>query len=238
VTAAIEAGEARAIFTDLGDGWGLVMASVAAGVAARCAGRTDEAIDLLTDAVETARTGRYAAVGLLATGILGYAYLDANDTAAAERAVTEAVTIGSGLDLEAHAVLGVEVLRAQLLRARGDLEDALKILDHVDSEAGAPSLLFPRRQALAHHAGALLDLGRVDEAADMVDRALECAGEDIRSSVVTMRVLAAVRTAQGRADDAAEAIAAAYELASTSGYRTEVALTERTAGRLGIALRS
>jgi tetratricopeptide (TPR) repeat protein len=129
---------------------------------------------------------------------------------------------------------------AQVLRARGEVSDALRILDEVDATGraarggrdSAPSLLFPRRQVVAHHAGVLLESGDIKAAGECIEGAFAIPAEDVRSTVVAYRVLAAVRFAQGRRTEAADAIEQALDLARDASYGTELALTERTRDRL------
>ena len=235
--AAQEAEQACAHFADIADGWGLAMATVAGGIAARCAGDTSRAIECLEEALAIAQQGSYDAMTSLAGVVLGYAHLDAGDAETAEAVARRAVESAAHLDLEPYATAGFEVLLAQALRARGETAQALAILDRVDAagaeaEGSAPSLLFPRRQVVAHHAGALLEAGRVEDADAVIARALQIPAEDIRSHVVTFRVLGAIRAAQGRLEEATEALAAAHELASDAGYGAEIVLTDRARERL------
>jgi class 3 adenylate cyclase/tetratricopeptide (TPR) repeat protein len=239
-TAVQEAADARTAFKEIGDAWGLAMATVACGVATRCAGDPKQAVELLEEAAAVARDGAYAAVVSLATIVQGYAYLDAGDVDGAEVAARRGAAIAAELDLEPHALAGVEVLMGQVLRAKGDATAALAILERVDAAGddapragnGAPSLLFPRRQVVAHHAGVLLELGRVDEASACIERALDVPAEDVRSSVVALRVLAGVRTAQERRDETIGALDLALETAREASYGTEVRLTEELRERL------
>jgi Flp pilus assembly protein TadD len=101
------------------------------------------------------------------------------------------------------------------------------LLGEVAATAAEASLLFPRRQALAHYAGALLAAGQVDRAAEVVAEASEVPAEDVRSRVVTLRVRAAVLLAQGRRDDARLALDDALRVASSTESRSEVPATER-----------
>jgi class 3 adenylate cyclase/tetratricopeptide (TPR) repeat protein len=239
-TAASEAAEAVAAFRDIGDGWGLAMATVACGITARCGGDAKQAAAYLDEAVSVAEQGSYAAVATLATVAQGYALLDNGDVDGAESSARRGATIAAELDLEPYALAGVEVLMAQVLRARGQTVDALTILERVDSagadahRAGraAPSLLFPRRQVVAHHAGVLLELGRLEEARACVERALGVPAEDVRSAVVVLRVLAAVRAAEQRLDEARDAVEEALEVAREAEYGTELRLTEELRERL------
>jgi predicted negative regulator of RcsB-dependent stress response len=93
-------------------------------------------------------------------------------------------------------------------------------------------LLFPRRQVIAHHAGVLLESGHVTEADAVIARALATPAEDVRSSVVALRVLGGIRAAQQRQREAVEALASARALASDAGYGAEIVLTDRARERL------
>jgi class 3 adenylate cyclase/tetratricopeptide (TPR) repeat protein len=236
-TAAEEADRARQLFGEISDGWGRALATVALGIAARCAGDTRRAVERLEEAVAIAQQGSYDALVSLSYVVLGYAHLDAGAAEAAESVAKKAAETAAQLDLERYASAGFEVLLAQALRARGQTADALAILERADAAGAAadgstPSLLFPRRQVVAHHAGALLESGRIDEADAVIARAMEIPAEDIRSHVVALRVLGAIRAAQGRREDAADALSAAHDLASDAGYGAEVLLTDRARDRL------
>ena len=92
-------------------------------------------------------------------------------------------------------MLGAKVLLAQTLRARGLLPEALGELDAALAVAEEPGLLFPRRQAMAHRAGTLLELGRVEEALAAARQAVATPSEDVRSQVLALR--ANLRSAVG-----------------------------------------
>ena len=239
-TAAAEAVEACNAFRDIGDGWGLAMATVASGIAARCAGDPGQAVQFLEEAASVAQEGSYAAVISLATAVQGYAYLDLGDVDGAEAAAQRGAAIAAELDLEPFALAGFDVLTAQVLRARGAVDDARTILERIDAAGeqahrtgnAAPSLLFPRRQVVAHHAGVLLEAGRLADASACIERALEVPAEDVRSYVVSLRVLAGVRMAQGRRDDAIQAVDGALRAARDASHGTEVRLTVELRERL------
>jgi tetratricopeptide (TPR) repeat protein len=219
------------------------MATVATGIAERCGGDPVRAAEILERAVTVAQAGSFAAVATLATVVQGYAYLDAGDVDAAEAAAHRGAAIAGDLDLEPYAMAGVEVLAAQVLRARGAVDEALAVLERIDAAGedasraggGSPSLLFPRRQVVAHHAGALLEAGRLEQADACIERALGVPAEDVRSSVVALRVLGAIRAAQGRVDESDEALTQALDLAREAGYGTETRLTEQARERLSLA---
>ena len=225
--AADEAGRASARFAELGDGWGQALALTAAGIAARGAGDPDTAVDLLASAVRLAQG--YPSVASLALVASGYAHLDRGALGAAEQAAFGALGRLSGLDLEPHAPLGAKVLLAQVLRARGQTEQALAELDAALALAAAPALLFPRRQALAHRAGMLVELGRVPEALAAAREAVDHPAEDVRAQVLALRALGTALRASGQPAEAREVFARALQAARSTGQRSEIAASERAA---------
>ncbi|HTL22954.1 MAG TPA: adenylate/guanylate cyclase domain-containing protein [Mycobacteriales bacterium] len=227
VVAAAEAERARARFAETGDAWGQALALVAAGAAARGADLADRAVAFLLEAVEVSERGRHPVTATLARVALGYCYLDLDRLDDAESCVLGvAVTLG-GLDLEPHASLGARVLHAQVLRRRGEPDRALAELDAALADsANEPGLLFPRRQALAHRAGTLLELGRTDEALAAAQAAVVAPAEDVRSEVVALRVLGTALRAAGDPDGGRKALEQALEAARSTGQTAEVAPTE------------
>ena len=227
VVAADEAERARARFADVADTWGQSLALVAAGVAARGADLPDRAVAFLQQAVTIAEDGGHllnAALGLVA---LGWSHLDRGDVDAAEGCVWKVGAALAGVDLEPHAALGARVLLAQVWRRRGQLDEAVAELDAALAAAGeAPGLLFPRRQALAHRAGTLLDLGRVPEAVASAREAVATPAEDLRSQVLGLRALGSALRAAGDETAAVAALTEALALARSTGFRSEVAATE------------
>ena len=115
-----------------------------------------------------------------------------------------------------------------MLRRRGQLEQALEELDGALSAAGSsPGLLFPLRQAQAHRAGTLLELGRTAEALLAATEAVATPSEDVRSLVLALRALGSARRASGDEPGAREALLQALDAARSTGQRSEVAATER-----------
>ena len=226
-TATAEAEQARGRFSDVGDVWGESLALTAQGIAARGADRPDVAVQLLGDAVELSEQSRYPLISSLALVAMGYAHLDRGDLEGAESAAWRAAALLAGLDLAAAAPLGAKVLLAQVLRARGRLEEALKEIDAALEVAEAPALLFPRRQALAHRAGVLLQLGQVEEALATARQAVATPSEDVRAHVLALRALGSALRAAGDEPAAREAVEQALEVARSTGQRSEVAATER-----------
>ncbi len=224
--AAAEAERAGRGFAELGDAWGQALALTAAGVAARGDGEPDRAVTLFDEAVRLAER-RHPVVAGLALVAAGYAHLDRGDLEGAEGAAWRAAALQAGLDLEPHAAVGGQVLLAQVLRRRGELAAALAELDAALAAATAPALLFPMRQALAHRAGTLLDLGRPEQALVAARAAVATSAEDVRSRVLSLRALGAALRACGQPDEAHAVLLDALDVARSTGMRAEIATTER-----------
>ena len=227
VTADARGQRAREIFAELGDAWGQSLAIVAIGMAARGAGEPDRAVEVLREAVRLSAQARQPMTGSLALVALGYAHLDRGDLAGAEEVGQQASALMGGLELEPHAPLGAKVLLAQVLRARGQLDAALAELGAALAVGEEPALLFPRRQALAHRAGTLLQLGRVGDALTTAQQAVAVPSEDVRAQVLALRALGSALRANGDEQQASAAIAEALAVARSTGQRAEVAATER-----------
>jgi tetratricopeptide (TPR) repeat protein len=158
--------------------------------------------------------------------VLGYCRLDVGDAAGAQAAAEQALTRLAGMDLEPGALVGLRVLLAQSLRAQGRLDDALILLREAQSERDG-SLIFPRRQALAHLAGALAEAGEVDDALATANAALTVPAEDVRSRVIALRVLAACLAERGDPPAAEFALRQARALAGSTEMSSELPATER-----------
>ena len=227
-----EATDACSAFAVLGDTWGRSMAQVAVGFVARGRGRTRDARNAFRRAASTAAEGGHRVQQVLASVALGLLHLDRGDIKAAAAAADHAEKMAAPLDLLDGALVGLRVLRAQVLRARGELDRAAALLEQAGS-GQVPSLLFPRRQALAHLAGVRLEQGDAEEAMALVLRAVSTPAEDVRSRVVTQRVLAQVLLARGDRDGAAAATSEALRLIESTGLTGELAGMRKLAGRTG-----
>jgi tetratricopeptide (TPR) repeat protein len=225
-TALEESGAAYDLFEQLGDLWGQCMASIASASALRAAGRQRKAIRRLEQAIELATKGHNPLPAALAMVSIGYCRLDLGDATAAEAAARDALEGAQALDLRPGALVSPRVLLAQALRARGETEAAVELLREAQLVSDA-SLAFPRRQALAHLAGALLEMDRTDEALRVAHQALAQPAQDVRSRIVALRVLGACLAAAGDPPAARYAVRQAMALSSATELRGELPASQR-----------
>jgi tetratricopeptide (TPR) repeat protein len=228
-----EAAKAERLFRETGDTWGQALALVAEGTAERAAGQHDQALERLHGAVHVAEEGRHPLPGLLALVNLGLTALEAQDLDLAGTSAARAVTVLERLDLEPHIALGVTVLSAQVQRARGRPQEAVRLLRSALAGNPQQTLLFPRRQALAHLAGSLLDSGDPKSALDVARRAVWVPAEDVRSRVLALRALGTALRTTGDVEGARRAYSEALTLARETEACSEEPFTAELLSALG-----
>jgi tetratricopeptide (TPR) repeat protein len=229
--------EARRSYRDFAavdDDWGRGLALVIRGVIARGLDEPSHAVDLLTDALEYGeKTGHPLLIGMART-IRGFVSIDQGDAAGAEVDARAVLAVVEPHDVFEAAQVGPRVLLATARLAAGDPQAAAGLLAGVAALADEPSLLFPRRQAVASYAEALLALGRHEEALDWARRAVAAQGEDVRSRVHAGRVLARALDAVGQGAEAYEVAGAAVAEAYATQQVSERASTEAILAGLSV----
>jgi tetratricopeptide (TPR) repeat protein len=224
---------ARRAFRDFeaaNDDWGRGLSLVVRGVVARGLGEPAHARDLLDDAFDCAvRTGHPLLVGMAGT-VRGFVHLDLGDPKAAACDADRVLDLMRSHNVLPAVRVGPQALRALADLAAGDTGRALAELGDIAAAAAEPSLLFPRRQAVAGYAQALLAADRPTEAVRWARRAVDLPAEDVRSRVVAGRVLAAALAAAG---DRAEALTVAAS-AVREAYGTQQ-ISERLAADATLA---
>ncbi|HKD96882.1 MAG TPA: adenylate/guanylate cyclase domain-containing protein [Micromonosporaceae bacterium] len=223
-------------FAATSDDWGRGFALVVRGTVARGLAEADHALDLLSEALEYGdRIGHPLLIGMART-IRGFVQLDRGEPGAAEADARVVLNMVAPHNVFESAAVGSRVLLGAARLATGDVEAALAQLEPVAAAAEEPSMLLPRRLAVAAYAAALIAAGRVDEAVDWADRAALAPGEDIRSATTTARIRARALAAVGSLDAAraaaAEAVASAYATEQRSERAAcDALLAELEAGR-------
>jgi predicted ATPase/predicted negative regulator of RcsB-dependent stress response len=226
-TATSEARQAYDALTESGDNWGRSFALIAMAAAARAAGDPAEALRHFEEALVAADAGDHALNAAFAYTGAGLAHLELGDVDEAAENARLALGVLVRLDLEPHAALGVAVLDAQVRRARGEPEEAVRRLREVLAATTGSTLLFPRRQALAHLAGSLVDAGQPEEALAVAQEAVDTASEDVRSRVLAYRALGTAYHATGDDTEASRAYQRALDIAVATQARSEEAQTRR-----------
>ncbi len=233
VTGALEQSDtALEMFRALGDTWGQALAGVARAAALRGAGRPKDAVKAIRAAIELSERAEQPVTAALALSLLGYCRLDLGDLAGAEEAARRALDAAAPLDLKPAALVGPKVLLGQVHRRRGELKLALPLLAEAEICREETSLIFPRRQALAHLAGVRLETGDVAGAMTGIHDALAVPAEDVRSRIVALRVLANVLDAAGDRPAAVYAGRQAVALAGATEMRSELAASEKALAAL------
>jgi tetratricopeptide (TPR) repeat protein len=219
-------------FAAADDDWGRGLALVVRGVISRGLGAAGHAADLLDDAGSYCeRTGHPLLIGMART-IRGLVALEAGDPASAIAQAEAVLAVGEPHGVLEPARVGPQALLGAARLATSDNDGALAVLQPLALAADAPSVLFPRRLAVATYAAALLAADRPDEALSWARRAAAIPAEDIRSRTVTARVLAQTLAATGSVEQARAAADEAVRLAYETQQVCERAATEAVRARL------
>jgi tetratricopeptide (TPR) repeat protein len=231
-----EARRAYREFAAASDDWGRGFALAVRGVVARGLGEPDHAWDLLADALRYCEaTGHPLLIGLART-LRGLVALDRGEPDLAEVEARAVLAMVEPHDILPPAQVGPRVLLACARMAHDDAPAAVQLLAPIADDAGDPSLLFSRRQAVASYANALLAAGRAEEALHWARRARDVPAEDVRSGVVAARVLADALTAAGRDAEAVDAAREAVRLAYATEQTSERPNADALLARLGAAV--
>jgi tetratricopeptide (TPR) repeat protein len=225
--ATTEANLAYEALTESGDDWGRSFALIAKAATARAAGEPADALRFFEQALDAADAGDHALNAAFAYTGAGLAELEMGNVDEAAQKARQALGVLVRLDLEPHAALGVAVLDAQVRRARGEPLEAVRRLREVLAAAPGSTLLFPRRQALAHLAGSLVDAGQPEEALAVAREAVATEAEDVRSRVLSYRALGTALHANGDDTGAHRAYRQALDIAIATQARSEEAQTRR-----------
>jgi len=216
--------EARRAYRDFAaarDSWGCGFALVSRGVVARGLAEYGHAEDLLTEALaEGEKVAHPLLVGMAGT-VRGFVALDRGDPEAAELDARSVLTMVSPYGVLDPARIGPRSLLAAARLASGDAPMAVRLLAPVAADPFAPSMLYPRRAAIAVYAEALLALERFDEALAAAELAESVPAVDIRSQVRSALALAKCLAAVGRSPEAAEVQARASMLAHSTQQVSE-----------------
>lgn len=228
-----QARQAYRDFAGIDDDWGRAFALIVRAVIARGFGAADHAADLLDDALGYGTGVSHPLLIGIARTVRGLVLLEAGDAEQAQahaQAVLEEVEPHGALE---PAQVGPRALLAGARLAMADPQGALSVLEPVAAAVESPSLLFPRREAVALYAKVLLVAGDAEQAVAWARRAHEVPAEDIRSQVVSARVLARALAASGDDDRARVVADEAVRLAHSTEQVSERAGAEAVRGRLG-----
>lgn len=215
------------------DDWGRGLALVVRAEVAAGRGEWDHAANLLDDARGYCdRTEHPLLMGIVRT-IQGEVALERGDPTAALELAEAVDRVAEPHGALEPARVGPRALVGAVRLATQDYEGALAALRPLAEAAEAPSLLFPRQEAVALYAEALLAAGQVDEAVRWARRAVQVPSEQIRSRILAAQALAEALAAAGAEQEARAAAAEAVELAHATERVSERPLAEATQARVG-----
>ncbi|GLZ80399.1 hypothetical protein Afil01_52060 [Actinorhabdospora filicis] len=219
-------------FDRVDDDWGRGFALVVRAVVARSLAESDHARELALDAeIYGLKTGHPLLIGMART-VLGHCLLDAGDADGAERAALSTLELAVPFDVLESARTGPLALLAEAQRAHGDNTAALRLYGDIAAHLGAPTLLYPRRHAVARYADVLRADGRAGEALGWAKRAVDAPGEDISSKVAAQLSYAKALEATGSHADAVDAAEEAVRLTYSTEQRSHRAEAERLLEKL------
>lgn len=226
---------ARKAFRDFdaaSDDWGRGFALVVRGAVARALNHTDEAWELLTEALGYGKRLAHPLLFGLAGTLRGFVALERGDVAAAERDAQDVLTSIEPHNPLAAAQVGPRVLLATARLHDGDPSTAIGLLAPI-AASSTTGLLFTRRFAIARYASALLMDGQPMQALHWARRAMTEPAEDVRSRVVAYCVLAEALAATEQGDEARAVADEAVRLAYATEQVSERATAEAVRARVG-----
>ncbi|GIJ52193.1 hypothetical protein Val02_90790 [Virgisporangium aliadipatigenens] len=228
--------EARRAYRDFAaadDDWGRGLALVVRGVVARGLSEPVHARDLLDDAVVCAdQIGHPLLIGMAGT-LRGFVHLELADTDAACADAERVLALLPPDSVQPAVRVGPLALHALARTAAGQIPCAIEEFSRIAAAATEPSLLYPRKLAIAGYAEALLTDGQAEEALSWARRAVDLPGEDVRSKVVAGRVLAAALAASGQKAEALSVAAQAVQEAYGTQQASERSAAEATLAAVG-----
>ncbi len=184
-------------------------------------GRTGEAEDVLVDAIRVLRASR--AVLFLGEGQvqLARAQLQRGDLAAAEDTASRAQSVFEGIGSPASAMEAALVLAEAVTRS-GRPEAALAIIDEAEGKARADAALSLPRTCL-QRGYALVDLGRLDEAEELVTTGLAGAREQELpyEEALLLRLHGRLEHLRGRDPDGEASLAQSRRILTGLGVRAD-----------------
>jgi len=203
------ASEALSSFESLDDTWGQAMSMLPLAWVAYSRGDFSGAQDLAGEAVGLAFDAKDPVAQGFALAILAWFLLEAGDLDRAEGLVRRTLEMTAALGLASHVEAAPLAILGNIARARGDLETAREHLSRsvAAGEAVQASYFYPLREVRAHLSQVCLDLGDLERAAGLVEAAIGEESEDVNSRTFVALATARVRLAQGREEEAAEALA-------------------------------
>ncbi|MGH2783839.1 MAG: adenylate/guanylate cyclase domain-containing protein [Actinomycetota bacterium] len=180
-------GQALAMFEESDAAWGLAMARFPLGISTLMRMEFDEARKIFAEGkVQADRSSDPMVRSLLGWGA-ALVELHSGNLDLAEELADESLRLCEGTGGGWITEIPGKSIKAEIYKARGRLEEALRILE---APTEAPTGLYEESRAVATLAAVLCDLGRFDEAIEAAKRGIAEAGEDVLGNAWCHRSLA------------------------------------------------
>ncbi|HJR18704.1 MAG TPA: adenylate/guanylate cyclase domain-containing protein [Actinomycetota bacterium] len=191
--------EAIAMFEESDAAWGLAMGRFPLGISTIMRMEFDEARRIFAEGqAQAERSGDPMVRSLLGWGA-ALVELQSGNLDLAEELADESIRFCEGTGVGWISEIPGKSIKAEILRSRGELEEALKILK---APTEGPTGLYEESRAIATLSDVLCDLGRYDEAIEAARRGIAEAGEDVLGNAWCHRSLALAHKRKGEPEEA------------------------------------
>ena len=198
--------------------WGLAMARFPLGIATMMRLQLDDARQIFKEGrLQADRSSDPMVKSLVSYGAALVEYID-GDLDLAERLGDEAMQLTQSTGVSWISEIPGKSLKADILRERGELEEALRVLQ---APSVGPTGLYEEARAIASLVEALCDLGRHQEAVEAARAGISEAGEDVLGSAWCHRSLARAHKLGGDPAEAERVLRAELDLLAESDWDEE-----------------
>lgn len=207
-----------AMFEESDAVWGLAMARFPLGIATMMRMQFDDARQIFRDAqVQADRSSDPMVKSLVGYGAALVELVDGN-LELAEHLSDEAVRLTEATGVSWISEIPGRSIKAEVLRARGQLEEALRVLE---APAVGPTGLYEESRAVASLAEVFCDLGRYADAIEAAQRGIAEAGEDVLGAAWCHRSLARAQKLNGEQAEAERTLRREWDLLAESDWDEE-----------------
>jgi class 3 adenylate cyclase/tetratricopeptide (TPR) repeat protein len=210
--------QALAMFEESDAAWGLAMARFPYGIATMMRMQFDEARQIFAEGrAQAERSGDPMVRSMLGYGS-ALAELYSGNEELAEQLAEESLRLTESTGVSWIAEIPGKTIKAEILRNRGRLEEALEVLK---APAEGPTGLYEESRAIATLANVLSELERHDEALEAARHGIAEAGEDLLGAAWCHRALARAHKRKGEPEEAEGVLREEFEMLAETDWDEE-----------------